>query len=233
MKAESYVGITLLGTSGAPIGIIALISRKPLESTLIAETVLKQVSIRAAAELEFRLLIRKVNRTFKALEKSSIAMQKAADESSLLNEVCQIIVDDCGFAMVWIGYAGEDSRKTIIPVASAGFDKGYLETLNLTWADEERGNGPTGTAIRTGKIRMCRNMLTDPKFKPWREEAIKRGYSSSIVFPLTSHNHVFGAVTIYSSETDPFKEDEIRLLSKLTDDLAHGISAIRLKNNHL
>lgn len=54
MNAESYAGITLWGTDQKPIGLIAVIGRKPLEDTLIIELVLKQVSIRAAAELEHR-----------------------------------------------------------------------------------------------------------------------------------------------------------------------------------
>jgi PAS domain S-box-containing protein len=52
--AESYAGITLWGTDGDPIGLIAVISRKPLEDTLKMELVLKQVSIRASTELEHR-----------------------------------------------------------------------------------------------------------------------------------------------------------------------------------
>ena len=54
MVAESYAGITLWGSSGNPIGLIAVIGRKPLEDAGLTETVLKQVSIRAACELEHR-----------------------------------------------------------------------------------------------------------------------------------------------------------------------------------
>ena len=82
--------------------------------------------------------------------------------------------------MVWIGYKEEDDDKSIRPVASAGFEEGYLETLNITWADGERGRGPTGTAVRTGRPSGCRNMLTDPAFAPWRDEALRRGYASSV-----------------------------------------------------
>ena len=84
--------------------------------------------------------------------------------------------------MRWCGsaIAENDENKTVRPVAHAGFEEGYLETLRITWADSERGRGPTGTAIRTGQPSMCRNMLTDPAFLPWREEAIKRGYASSL-----------------------------------------------------
>ena len=38
-----------------------------------------------------------------------------------------------------------------MPLARAGFEEGYVEALNITWADTERGRGPTGTCIRTGE----------------------------------------------------------------------------------
>lgn len=71
-------------------------------------------------------------------------------------------------------------------------------------------------------------MHTDPIFILWREEPLKRGYAFSIVFPLSSNEEVFGVLTIYSREADSFKEDEIRLMSELTNDLARGIIALRL-----
>ena len=134
--------------------------------------------------------------------------------------------------MVWIGLAEQDEGKTVRPVAHAGFEKGYLETLNITWADTERGRGPTGTAIRTGQVSTCRNMLTDPKFKPWREEALKRGYASSIVLPLMSEGRAFGAISIYSREPDPFTEADVELLEELAGDLAYGISMLRIRLAH-
>ncbi len=54
MKAESYVGATLWDSRGQPIGLIAVISRKPLENHHLAESVLKLVATRAAGELERR-----------------------------------------------------------------------------------------------------------------------------------------------------------------------------------
>ncbi|HEX3014291.1 MAG TPA: PAS domain S-box protein [Methanobacterium sp.] len=127
------------------------------------------------------------------------------------------------------GYPHEDEAKTVRPVAYSGFEEGYLETLNITWADTECGRGPTGTAIRTGKPSACKNMYLDPKFEPWRENAIKRGYASSLVLPLKMYGKVFGALTIYSTEADSFSEDEVKLLTKLAENLAYGINVIRLR----
>ena len=52
MKAESYVGTTLWGFDGKPIGLIAIIGRKPLVNRRLAESLLKLVAVRAAGELE-------------------------------------------------------------------------------------------------------------------------------------------------------------------------------------
>ncbi len=171
----------------------------------------------------------RLNKTLKALSDSSQAVIRAKDEPEYLNDVCRIIVYDCGYSMVWIGFAENDDTKSVRPAAYSGFEEGYLETLKLTWADTERGRGPTGAAIRMGNVAVCRNMLTDPAFAPWREEAIKRGYASSIVFPLRANGRVFGAITMYSKEADPFTEDEIRLLTELTDNVAYGIEILRIR----
>ena len=52
LQAESYVGVTLLDHSGEPIGLIAVIGRRPLDDQRMAEAILKMVSTRAAGELE-------------------------------------------------------------------------------------------------------------------------------------------------------------------------------------
>ena len=154
---------------------------------------------------------------------------RAQEESAYLNEVCQIVVRDCDHAMVWVGYAEDDETKSVRPVANAGFGKGYLETLKITWADTERGRGPTGIAIRTGQPCLCRNMLTDPAFAPWRAEALKRGYASSMALPLRTDGRILGAITIYAREPDSFTDDEVALLNNLADDTAYGIAALRLR----
>ena len=171
----------------------------------------------------------KLNQTLKALDKCSQAMVRVTDESSFLNAVCNIVVEDCYYSMVWIGYAVDDHVKSVKPMAYAGFEQGYLETLQISWTDNERGKGPTGTAIRTGQITTCRNMLTDPNFGPWRYEAVKRGYASSVALPLTASGKPFGALTIYSRDPDPFTPGEIDLLSELANDISYGVTAIRWK----
>lgn len=169
-------------------------------------------------------------RTLRAMQNSSLMMIHASDEQKFLQNVCDIIIEDCGHLMVWIGYKQYDEKKSVKPVAFAGFEANYLENIDISWEDNEMGQGPTGISIRTGKIRVCNDIKIDPAFLPWRDQAMKRGFTSSIALPLFMDDVVFGAMMIYSKEPDSFSDDEQQLLLKLALDLAYGIKAIRLSN---
>jgi PAS domain S-box-containing protein len=170
--------------------------------------------------------LRKVSRALKAITQCHQAMIRATDETELLDEVCRIIVEVGGYRMAWVGYAESDASKSVRPVAQTGFDEGYVEKLNLTWANKERGRGPVGMAIRTGKLAISQDTRVDPGVAFIRAEARKRGYASILALPL-KEAHTFGALTIYAAEPNAFDNEEINLLLGLANDLAYGIMALR------
>ena len=186
---------------------------------------LTDITERKHAEIE----LKKLNRALEARSNSDEAILRATDEQSFLKEVCQIITRDCDYTMVWIGIAENNEGKTVRPVACSGLDEGYLETIRVTWDSSAQGRGAAGTAIRSGQPSICRNMLTDPAFAPWREEAIKRGYASVLAIPLKESGETFGAICIYSRESDAFSQGEVDLLMDLARDLEFGIQTLRLR----
>lgn len=171
--------------------------------------------------------LRKSNRALMALGSCGEALVSAEDEHKLLEEICRVVVEVAGYRLAWVGYADSDDFRTVRPVAQNGYDEGYLETVNITWADVERGRGPTGTAIRTGKPSLVRNTCGEPRFDPWKTEALKRGYGSCIALPLIAQGEAFGAISIYAPEPDAFDEKETRFLERLADNLSFGIQTLR------
>ena len=171
--------------------------------------------------------LNRLYRTYAMLTHCIQAMIRANNEPELLDKFCRHIVDTGGYRLTWVGYAERDEQKTVRPVATAGYEKGYVEAAQLSWADNERGRGPGGRAIRTGKPFVVRDVLNDPDFSPWRDDAIQRGYASVAALPLMKEGDVFGAMLIYAHESDAFDEKEIRLLMNLADDLSFGIHAMR------
>jgi PAS domain S-box-containing protein/putative nucleotidyltransferase with HDIG domain len=176
--------------------------------------------------------LRRANLALKTLSAGNLALVRATNEDELLRAVTNVIVEIGGYVMAWVGYAEDDTAKTVRPVAQSGYEEGYLETVNITWADTERGQGPTGTAIRERVTVFNRDFLNNPKMAPWREDAIKRGYRSSIAIPVVRINRVLGALTIYSSDPLAFNAEEVKVLEELASDLAFGIETMRTRIAH-
>ena len=174
----------------------------------------------------------RANRMLRARNLSNLALLHASDEVAYLQNACRIIVEVCGHTMMWIGSAENGPERRVQPMAAAGFEEGYLEAIRITWADDEHGRGPTGTAIRSRRPMVCQDMTTDPRFEPWRDEAARRGYRSSVALPLIAGTEVLGALTLYASEPEAFPEGELERLGDITNDIAYGISFFRLRAAH-
>jgi PAS domain S-box-containing protein len=192
-----------------------------------AACVIQDITDRKRAELE----LRRLNRAYQTLSGCNQAIVRATAEGDLLEQICRILVSAGGYRMAWVGYGQDNEGKSVLPMAHAGFEEGYLQAVGITWADTERGRGPTGTAIRTGKPVVARNVQTDPSLTPWREEQIKHGYASTIALPITLGDNVPGALTVYAGEPDAFDLEEVQLLTELANDLAYGIQAVRTRAN--
>ncbi len=183
----------------------------------------RDITARKIAEEGFR----KVDRAFRTLSEFNQAMVRQTDEMELLRKGCRIVVDQGGYRMARVGFVGEDEEKTVMPIASAGYEEGYLDQAKITWADDKRGRGPCGASIRTGKMVISQNTLSNPDFAPLGAEAARRGYASCISLPLIVENVVIGALEIFAAEHDAFDEGEANFLSILADNLAYGIASIR------
>ncbi|HKN16858.1 MAG TPA: ATP-binding protein [Candidatus Sulfotelmatobacter sp.] len=211
-------GLLAVRAGGAEFPIEASISQIEVARKKLLTVIVRDISERRRAE-----------RALRSLSDCNEALVRATDEPSLLKQICDLVVNVGGYRMAWVGYAVHDEKKSVRVVAESGFEAGYLKALNLTWADEERGHGPTGTAIRTGTVRLCSDMATDPDFALWREEAMRRGYRASMVLPLKNGEELLGAISIYAPEIGAFDAAEKHLLEDLSNNLSYGITALRAR----
>lgn len=174
----------------------------------------------------------RANRDLRLLSDCNMALVRAVDEQKLLEEVCRLCVQTGGYRMAWIGYAQHDAERRIKTMARFGHDSGYLDQIQLSWADVDLGRGPTGTAIRTGVHVVNQDFRGNPQVAPWREAAMARGFQSSVALPLICEGVVLGALTLYASEPDAFDEEEVKLLQEMADDCAFGIVTMRTREEH-
>jgi PAS domain S-box-containing protein len=169
--------------------------------------------------------IQHLQSVLKAIRNINQLIVHEKNRKKLLQRACDILNRASEYKLIWIGLIEEDT-KDVLPIAQAGFEEGYLTSLRITWDDSETGNGPTGTAIKTKKPSIIRDLSTDPRYKPWREKAIERGYVSSVAVPLVYEERIFGALNVYATNPEVFDEEEMDLLLEIGQDIAFALNNI-------
>jgi PAS domain S-box-containing protein len=170
----------------------------------------------------------RVNRILQTLYQCNHALVRATNEHELLQSVCQILVEVGGIRMAWVGVCEDDPQKTVRPVAMAGHAPDYVENAKISWSDEtDRGRGPTGIAIRTGKPYWAKDFRADPTLAPWRDAAVAHGYASYVALPLIMDGTSLGVMNLYAGKPNAFNERSIQQYTDLANNLAYGVTALR------
>lgn len=172
-------------------------------------------------------LLHKLNRALKVVRECDQILVRATEETKLLLDICQIIVNIGGYKFAWVGFVSQDKEKSIRPVAYSGYEHGYLDLIKIDMSSKDRN--PVSQAIVSGKPAIIKNLATTSARASWQDEAVKRGYAAVIALPLSEDSRIFGALNIYSGEPDVFDAEEVKLLKELADDLAYGIIALHTR----
>lgn len=154
---------------------------------------------------------------------------RATDDASLAQDVCELLVSKCGYLMAWVGFASDDMAKTVKPIGWAGKETGYLKTVRISWADDQYGQGPTGRAIRSRTPFVCADTEHDPAFAPWRADAVKRGYRSSVAIPMLVDGGTVGAINLYAAVPGGFGDYQLQILTHIASNLGHAIATLSQK----
>ena len=108
---------------------------------------------------------------------------RTTGRDELFRRVCEVLVEHGGFRMAWIGWHDPKTRA-LVPVASAGDERGYLQTIEIFTDDRPAGRGPSGTAFVENRTYVCDATLDDPVTEPWRTEIERGGFRASAALPI-------------------------------------------------
>jgi PAS domain S-box-containing protein len=181
-------------------------------------SIVRDLSEREAAEERIRFL----NRLLRAVTEINELMVRERDTDRMLAQVCRIAVEHGRFRMAWVGLA-DFATGEVRPVASAGFEEGYLEEVRIRCDDSPEGRGPTGTAIREGRAVVVNDWDAAASLDPWRDAGRKRFFRSSAAFPIAVDGEIRGAFSVDSEERNVFAPEIVSLLDELAQDLGFAL----------
>jgi diguanylate cyclase (GGDEF)-like protein/PAS domain S-box-containing protein len=159
-----------------------------------------------------------VNRLLRALSAIRKVLLRERDPDRMLAETCRILVDQGQFAMVWVGIA-DFTDGSVQPRACAGTDLQSLQALEVRCDTSPLGQGPTGTAIRTGHHIICGEPDDNLNDARWSNVPANTAFRCCAAFPLRVAQTVVGAINLCTREANAFTKTVVEALDELTADI--------------
>ena len=218
LSGESQRVIRGRRVDGGELPLEASVSR--LEGAVRARRtiILRDITERMAHETE----IERLKRLYAALSHINQAIVWTSTREELFCKVCQVLVEQGGFSLAWIGWH-DPATHLLEPVAVWGDETGYLRSIRVYADDRPEGRGLSGATFRSGRPSISNDLLADPATLPWRGEMERGGFRASAVFPIRERDKVAGVLNVLAGETGFFQDKEISLLAEAAVDVSFAL----------
>jgi len=180
-------------------------------------------AVRALEQSEAKT--RHLNDVLRAINQIQHLLNNEHDKDKLLDDVCHVLLKARGYLAVWIGFPDLESQQ-VIAIAHAGRTNKILREAPITWDDTPNGHGPCGTAVRERIPVVFNDIATDPRFGPWREQALAAGCGSIASIPMICNDRLLAIITVKADHPNAFTEDEIELLKGLANSISLGLESL-------
>jgi PAS domain S-box-containing protein len=142
--------------------------------------------------------------------------------------VCEHLADTDSYMFAWIGDVDPNSQ-TVTLRTEAGVD-GYLDDITISVDDDdERSEGATGRALRTGVTQTTQDVEVDSQYAPWREHVAEHGFRSSAAVPIVHEGTTYGVLNVYAQRPNAFEGEERHVIDQLGEVVGHAIAATERK----
>ena len=142
--------------------------------------------------------------------------------------VCEALAATGSYEFAWIG-EGDLTSEVVEPRVTVG-TAGYLDDAEILLdPDDDRGEGPTGRALRTGEVQTTNDSREDARYGPWQELAAEYGFRSSAAIPIVHEETTYGVLNVYADRPNAFESAERRVISRLGEVVGHAIASVERK----
>ncbi|MDX1294765.1 MAG: HD domain-containing phosphohydrolase, partial [Sulfurimonadaceae bacterium] len=179
--------------------------------------------------------IEELNKTLRLISRCNELLVRTSSENELIEMVCNEVVSTPEY-----DYAGVYYRENGSIHCHSFKDDMHMgpELEHIDFSDEAYRNCPVSVCIRDNRLIRINDVDKDPEWSGYLKEhkeicpAAKFDMQGSILVLPLKNREPLGAFVIYSRHCNLFDDDKLSLFSELADDMAFGVSNIRLRTEY-
>lgn len=169
-----------------------------------------------------------LNRVYAMLSGINALIVRVGTRNELFETACQIATSTGGFPMAMIAMVDRD-LMSIVPVASSGMPADILQGLKARFASDEpkpfgppQGQTMAERAVSEQRVIINNDMRSDPT-AIYAKRHIEAGIRAMAMLPIMVGDEAVGVLALYAKEVAFFHDEELKLLSELTHDIAFAL----------
>lgn len=161
--------------------------------------------------------IERFSRLYQAFSRINHEILTAVDSEQLFSRTCQLLVEQGGFQMAWIGRVGVSSLQ---PEAMAG--EGVDAVVRDLADDAELNMGSVGwqEVIERAVPMVSNDFSSDYGMRHRRDLGEEHGVRSRAALPMLERGEVVAVLSVYASEANFFRGNELSLLQEVVVDVS-------------
>ncbi|GIK86579.1 MAG: hypothetical protein BroJett026_20600 [Betaproteobacteria bacterium] len=183
----------------------------------------------SAVDIHDRVLaegrIRRLTALYGALSQANEAIARSRDLRALLQQVCDIVVQETGIATAAVALADADGAL-LRNEAASGRCREFFARLAVPVGPAPAGLEPPGSvAMRSGAPVVSNDRERDTGIAQIGDDAVRRELRSTAVFPLRRAGRPAGVFAVYAALPGYFDDELMRLLGVLAADLSYALES--------
>ena len=193
---------------------IALVYIHEITEQVMARDVLQKANIQLEESVNKRTAeLQWANSALKTMGHCNSIISAASAEEEMLVNLCQQIVTNLNYPLVWIGFQDNSDNSVYKAVAWAGCDSDWFTVKQRDYQSIEKEFPAIVDCYHSGKAII-------------HNQENSTHYSLGMVLPLDLDGSK-AILSFHAVEQNAFEYDESQLFNKLANDIAYGINSIR------
>jgi len=179
--------------------------------------------------------LQKSNRALRMISRTNKILVRAADQSSLLQAVCEVMIEIGGFSFCWLAYPQTDDNSRFKTAAfSAADSRAHAPLVQATETVDGVLSWPCALAAAQNAAPVVVRNIADENSAGVNHYAAVRqaGLSCCASLPLIYNRRMYAVLTVLSDDAEMFEESQIEQLKELCEDIAFGMHTLHERDKH-